>query len=45
MRSLRLMGEEVLPAMREVADELRLDGPFDVHPMTGARREGSAVEG
>jgi len=45
MRSLRLMGEEVLPAMREVADELGLDGPFDVDPMTGARLEGSAAEG
>jgi alkanesulfonate monooxygenase SsuD/methylene tetrahydromethanopterin reductase-like flavin-dependent oxidoreductase (luciferase family) len=37
MRSLRLMGEEVLPAMREIADELGLDGPFDVDPMTGER--------
>jgi alkanesulfonate monooxygenase SsuD/methylene tetrahydromethanopterin reductase-like flavin-dependent oxidoreductase (luciferase family) len=41
MRSLRLMGEEVLPAMREISDELGLDGPFDVDPMTGTRISGS----
>ncbi len=39
MRSLRLMGEEVLPAVREIADELGLDSPFDVDPMTGVRAE------
>ena len=41
MRSLRLMGEEVLPAMREISDELGLDGPFDVDPMTGTRLAGT----
>ncbi len=35
MRSLRLMGEEVLPAVREMARELDLPGPFEVDPATG----------
>jgi hypothetical protein len=35
MRSLRLMGEEVIPALREIGDELGLDSPFDVNPATG----------
>ena len=35
MRSLRLMGQEVLPAVREIADELELPGPFEVDPATG----------
>ena len=35
MRSLRLMGEYVLPAVREIADDLGLDSPFDVNPATG----------
>ena len=34
MRSLRLMGEEVIPAVREMADELGLVSPFDVDPAT-----------
>jgi len=34
MRSLRLMGEEVLPAVREMAAELDLPGPFEVDPAT-----------
>ena len=34
MRSLRLMGEEVIPAVREIAEELELKGPFDVDPKT-----------
>jgi alkanesulfonate monooxygenase SsuD/methylene tetrahydromethanopterin reductase-like flavin-dependent oxidoreductase (luciferase family) len=37
MRSLRLMGSEVLPALREYAKELDLPGPFEVDPATGAR--------
>ena len=46
MRSLRLMGEEVLPAVREISAELGLDSPFDVDPMTGVRAETpSAVPG
>jgi hypothetical protein len=35
MRSLRLMGEEVIPAVREMAEELELPGPFEVDPATG----------
>ena len=35
MRSLRLMGEEVIPAVREIAKELELPGPFEVDPATG----------
>lgn len=35
MRSLRLMGEVVLPTMREWARELDLPGPFEVDPATG----------
>ena len=34
MRSLRLMGEEILPAVREIADELDLPSPFEVSPFT-----------
>ena len=34
MRSLRLMGEEVLPAVREIAKELDLPGPQEVDPAT-----------
>jgi alkanesulfonate monooxygenase SsuD/methylene tetrahydromethanopterin reductase-like flavin-dependent oxidoreductase (luciferase family) len=37
MRSLRLMGEEVLPAMREISQDLGLDSPFDVDPATNQR--------
>ena len=35
MRSLRLMGEEVIPAVREIAKELDLKSPFEVDPATG----------
>jgi len=34
MRSLRLMGEEVIPAVREMGEELELKGPFEVDPST-----------
>ena len=37
MRSLRLMGDEVLPAVREMAAELDLPGPFEVNPATNER--------
>ena len=37
MRSLRLMGEEVLPAVREMGKELDLFSPFEVDPSTGAK--------
>ena len=39
MRSLRLMGEEVLPAVREMSAELGLSGPFEVDPATGQPRD------
>jgi alkanesulfonate monooxygenase SsuD/methylene tetrahydromethanopterin reductase-like flavin-dependent oxidoreductase (luciferase family) len=35
MRSLRLFGEEVIPAVREIGKELDLPGPFEVSPSTG----------
>ena len=35
MRSLRLMGQEVIPAVREIAKELDLPSSFDVNPATG----------
>ena len=35
MRSLRLMGEEVLPAVREIAEELGLKSPFEIDTRTG----------
>jgi hypothetical protein len=35
MRSLRLMGQEVIPAIREMAKELDLPGSFEVDPATG----------
>ena len=34
MRSLRLMGEEVIPAVREMSKELDLKGAFEVDPLT-----------
>ena len=34
MRSLRLMGEEVIPAVREISKELDLKGPFETDPAT-----------
>jgi hypothetical protein len=43
MRSLRLMGEEVLPAMREMAVELDLPGPFEVDPASGERVAGGVT--
>jgi len=36
MRSLRLMGQEVIPAVREIAKELDLPSSFDINPATGA---------
>ena len=35
MRSLRLMGEYVIPAVREMGKELELFSPFEVDPATG----------
>lgn len=34
MRSLRLMGEEVIPAVKEIGKELDLPSPFDIDPKT-----------
>ena len=34
MRSLKLMGEEVLPAIREIGEELDLRSPFEIDPAT-----------
>ena len=43
MRSLRLMGEEVIPAVREIGDELGLKSPFEVDPATNQPFEQKAV--
>jgi alkanesulfonate monooxygenase SsuD/methylene tetrahydromethanopterin reductase-like flavin-dependent oxidoreductase (luciferase family) len=42
MRSLRLMGEELIPAVREMAKELDLKGPFEVDPKTNQPIEAAA---
>jgi alkanesulfonate monooxygenase SsuD/methylene tetrahydromethanopterin reductase-like flavin-dependent oxidoreductase (luciferase family) len=36
MRCIRLMGEEVLPRIREIGDELGLKSSFEIDPATGA---------
>ncbi|MGE5596408.1 MAG: LLM class flavin-dependent oxidoreductase [Hyphomicrobiales bacterium] len=43
MRSLRLMGEEVIPAVREIAKELDLPGPWEVSPATGKPVEAAST--
>ena len=45
MRSLRLMGQEVLPALREIAKELGLYSPFEVDPATGKPIEAGPTNG
>ena len=45
MRSLRLMGEEVIPAVREMGRELGLSSPFEVDPATGKPMEAAAEQG
>ena len=45
MRSLRLMGEEVLPAVREMGKELELFSPYEVDPATGQPVEEPAAAG
>ena len=37
MRSLRLMGEEIIPAVREMGKELELFSPFEINPATGEK--------
>ena len=44
MRSLRLMGEEVIPAVREMAKELELNSPFEVDPATGKPIEAASPQ-
>jgi len=46
MRSLRLMGEEIIPAVREMGEELELPSSFEVNPATGKHydEEGKAEE-
>ena len=39
MRSLRLMGEEVIPAVKEIAQELELPSSFEINPATGKSYE------
>ena len=39
MRSLRLFGEEVIPAVREISKSLDLQGPFEKDTKTGATLE------
>ena len=36
MRSMKLMGEEVLPAVREIGERLELHSPFEVDAVTSA---------
>ena len=42
MRSLRLMGEEVIPAVREMGKELGLFSSFEVDPATGVPIQANA---
>jgi len=42
MRSLRLMGEEVIPAVKEMGKELELFSPFEVDPATNKPIENEA---
>ena len=43
MRSLKLMGEEVIPAVREMGKELELFSPFEIDPATGKPYEDTTV--
>ena len=43
MRSMKLMGEEVLPAVREIGASLELHSPFEVDPRTNQPVEAAAV--
>jgi hypothetical protein len=45
MRGLRLMGEEVLPALREVSKDLELVGPWEKDPRTGEVPAAAGVAG
>jgi hypothetical protein len=39
------MGEEVIPAVREMAKELDLPGPFEVDPASGKRIDATPAAG
>ena len=41
MRRLRLMGEYVIPAVREIGEELELKGPFELSSWTNEQMEES----
>ena len=43
MRSLRLMGEEVIPAVKEMGKELELYSPFEVDPATNQPVEAAST--
>ena len=43
MRSLRLMGEEVIPAVKEMGKELELYSPFEVNPATNQPVEAAST--
>ena len=43
MRSLRLMGEEVIPAVREMGKSLDLQSPFEMDPKTNQPVEAAAT--
>ncbi|MSQ29646.1 MAG: LLM class flavin-dependent oxidoreductase [Dehalococcoidia bacterium] len=43
MRGMRLMGEEIIPAVREMAKELGLAGPFDKDPQASLPAHAAAV--
>jgi alkanesulfonate monooxygenase SsuD/methylene tetrahydromethanopterin reductase-like flavin-dependent oxidoreductase (luciferase family) len=45
MRSLRLMGEEVIPAVREISKSLDLKSPFEVDPKTNEPIPAAPVSG
>ena len=45
VRSLKLMGSDVMPALREYADELGLKSPFEVNTMTGEPMPQEAAAG
>jgi alkanesulfonate monooxygenase SsuD/methylene tetrahydromethanopterin reductase-like flavin-dependent oxidoreductase (luciferase family) len=42
MRSLRLFGQEVLPAVREMGEQLELKSPFELDPKTGVALNAAA---
>ena len=43
MNSMRLMGQEVLPAMREIAKELGIVDPFEREPGSRAHTAGPSA--